>query len=256
MRIIFLIASKDFKQIASSPIFFFIAALCTILWSVTFVNFLNQFGVQSMMASNMQGGGEGPNIIRSVFMPHVSVVNLIFIITLPALTMRLIAEEKKTRSYDLLLTAPITATQIVVGKFFAGLAATLCLLILSLLYPLATDLIADFNWGMVLTIYLGMFLIAALYTAAGLLASSLTESAMLAVFMGVVFNLFIWFIGPSGADAEIEWVAKFMEYINLGKHMTNFISGSLQISSTIFFVSTIGFFIFLSQRVVESSRWR
>jgi ABC-2 type transport system permease protein len=79
---------------------------------------------------------------------------------------------------------------------------------------------------------------------------------MLAVFMGVVFNLLIWFVGPSGAGSETKWLASFMEYITVGQHMMNFINGSVQVSSLIFFITVIGFFVFLSQRVVESSRWR
>lgn len=254
MRSILLIAYRDFKQIVTSPVFFFISALCTVIWSITFVNFLRQFGVQGMMAASQ--GGEGPNIIRSVFMPHVSIINLIFIVTLPALTMRLIAEEKKSRSYDLLLTSPITATQIVAGKFMAGIGAMSVLLFLSFLYPWMTRLIAEFSWGMVFSIYLGMFLMAALYTASGLLASSLTESSMLAVFMGVVLNFLIWFVGPSLSGIETEWISKVAEYINLGTHMANFVSGAIQVRSVVFFCASILFLTFLSQRVVESSRWR
>jgi ABC-2 type transport system permease protein len=254
MRSVLLLAKKDIKLIVTSPLFFFIAALCTIVWSVTYVNFLNQFGSQGMMAS-MQGMN-APNIIRGVFTPHISMVNLIFIITLPALTMRLIAEEKRSRSYDLLLTSPITATEIVIGKFLAGVGAMTVLLLVSFLYPLATSLIADFHWPTVLSLFMGMFFLASLYVASGLFASSLTDSAMLAVFMGVVFNFLIWFIGPSAADSEIKWLASTMDYITVGQHMMNFVNGAIQIKSIVFFVTATAFFVFLSQRVVESSRWR
>jgi ABC-2 type transport system permease protein len=201
-------------------------------------------------------GREAPNIIRSVFTPHVQVTNLIFIVILPTLTMRLISEEKKSRTYDLLLTSPITATEIILGKFFAGLGATTILLLVSFLYPISMGLVADFSWVMLLTLYLGMFLMSALYTASGLFASTLTESAMLAVFMGVIFNFLIWFIGPSASGTEIKWLAAVMEHMTVGQQMMGFINGSVQISALIFFVTVIGFFLFLSQRVVESSRWR
>jgi ABC-2 type transport system permease protein len=254
MRIVLIMAWKDFKQIVTSPLFFLISALCSVIWSITYLGFLRQFASQGMMAGLQNS--QAPNIIRGVFTPHVSVTNLIFIVTLPALTMRLISEEKKSRSYDLLLTSPITATQIVVGKYLAGLGATMTLLAISLLYPVATATIADFSWQMLFSVYLGMFLMAALYTASGLFASSLTESAMLSVFMGVIFNFLIWFIGPSTSGIEIKWIADVMEYLSVGQHMMNFVNGLVQTSSLVFFVSVIGFFIFLSQRVVESSRWR
>jgi len=254
MRSILIIAWKDFKQSVTSPLFFIVAALCTVIWSITYLGFLRQFAAQGMMAG-IQGMG-APNVVRGVFTPHVSVTNLIFIVTLPALTMRMIAEEKKTRSYDLLLTSPVTATQIVLGKLFAALGAMGCLLALSLLYPVATGLIADFSWSMVFAVYLGMFLISSLYIASGLFASSLTESSMLAVFLGVIFNFLIWFIGPSTSGIEIKWMSDLFEYLSVGQHMMNFVNGSVQTSSLVFFLSAISFFTFLSQRVVESSRWR
>lgn len=253
-RATFLIAWKDFKQIVTSPLFFLMAALSAIIWSLTFKGFLNQFAMQ-VMRSGMQGDG-GPNIIRSVFTPHVQVTNLIFIVVLPTLTMRLISEEKKMRTYDLLLTSPVTATQIILGKFLAGLGATTALLLVSFLYPASMALVSDFSWTTTLTLYLGMFLMSALYTASGLFASSLTESAMLAVFMGVMFNFLIWFIGPSASGSEIQWLSSLMEYLSVGQQMMSFVNGAIQISALIFFVTVIGFFIFLSQRVIESSRWR
>ena len=254
MRAIFLIAWKDIKQIIFSPLFLVISAGCTIIWSLMYVSLLKQFATQGMMAG-LQGGA-GPNIIRVVFMQHVSITNLIFIAAVPAITMRLISEEKKSRSYDLLLTSPISATSIAVGKFLAGLGATTALLLLSFLYPLATSLVADFSWSNVIAIYLGMFFIAALYTASGLFASSLSESPMLSVFMGWAFNLLIWFLGPSGANSEVKWFADVMEYISVGQQMMTFVSGTVQTSAVVFFVTVIGFFVFLSQRVIESSRWR
>jgi ABC-2 type transport system permease protein len=254
MRSIRLIAFRDLKQIVSSPLFFLMAALATIIWSITFRGFLSGF-YGEMTSSGMQGR-EAPNIIRNVFTPHIQITNLLFIIVLPVLTMRLISEEKKSRTYDLLLTSPITATQIVVGKFFAGLGATSCLLFVSLLYPLAMALVCQFSWTMLFTLYLGMFLISAIYTACGLFASSLTESAMLAVFMGVIFNFLVWFIGPSAAGTEIKWLASVMEYLSIGQQMTGFVLGTIQISALVFFISIASFFVFLSERVVESSRWR
>ncbi|OFZ16944.1 MAG: hypothetical protein A2Z20_09585 [Bdellovibrionales bacterium RBG_16_40_8] len=255
MRVVALIGWKDFKQIVSSPIFFLMAALNAVIWSLTFKGFLTNFA-QETMRFGMTGQGGGPNIIRVVFTPHIQITNLIFIVVLPALTMRLISEEKKLRTYDLLMTSPITAAQIVLGKFFAGLGATTCLLAVSFLYPLGMGLIADFNWPTVMTVYLGMFMMSALYVASGLFASSLTESSMLAVFMGVIFNFLIWFIGPSAAGSDIKWVSSVMEYLTVGQQLMSFISGSIQVSALIFFVTIIGFFVFLSERVIESSRWR
>ncbi|MCB0350603.1 MAG: ABC transporter permease subunit [Bdellovibrionales bacterium] len=254
MRSTLLIAWKDFKQIILSPSFFLVAAFCAIIWSITYKGFISNFAGE-MMASNMQGR-PAPNIIRVVFTQHIQVTNLLFIFIVPALTMRLISEEKKSRTYDLLLTSPITATNIVIGKFMAGIAAAATLLAISFLYPAAMGFVADFSWTTLLSLYLGIFFITALYTGAGMFASSLTESPMLAFIMGVIFNFLIWFIGPSTSGTEIKWLASVMEYLTVGTQMMGFVNGAIQISAVIFFITAISFFVFLSQRVVESSRWR
>lgn len=254
MRSIFLIARKDFKQVVTSPLFFFIAALCTIVWTIMYKTFLQQFAEQGMMS--MMQGGHGQSLMTTVFVQHISVVNLVLIFTLPALTMRLLSEEKKMRTYDLLLTAPVSSTDIAVGKFLAGFGIATVLLFVSFLYPAFTSLLAHFDWTTLFVLYLGIWLLTGLYSAAGLFASSLTESAMLAVFMGVVFNLLIWFVGQSGAGSTIHWWASVAAYISVGQHLVNFLKGMIKVSSVVFFVSSAAFFVFLSQRVVESSRWR
>ncbi len=255
MGSIWLIAKKDFKQIVTSPLFFLISALCTIVWSLMYLSFLRSFAGQGMYAK-LQGGGEHLSLMNSVFVQHISVVNLVLIFTLPALTMRLISEEKRMRSYDLLLTSPITSTDIAVGKFLAGLGAASLLLLISFIYPAGTAFIAKFNWATLVVLYFGIFLITALYTACGLFASSLTESAMLSVFMGVVFNLMIWFLGQSGAGSDVKWWASVAEYISVGQHLVNFLKGNLRVSSIVFLLSAASFFVFLCQRVIESARWR
>ena len=234
MRSIYLIARKDFKQVVTSPLFFFIAALCTIVWTIMFRTFLQQFAEQGMMS--MMQGGHGQSLMTTVFVQHISVVNLVLIFTLPALTMRLLAEEKKMHTYDLLLTSPVTSTDIAIGKFLAGFGIATVLLFISFLYPAFTRLFAKFDWVTLLVLYLGIWFLTGLYSAAGLFASSLTESAMLAVFMGVVFNLLIWFIGQTGAGSSIQWWSSVATYISVGQHLVNFLKGMIKVSSCVFFI--------------------
>ncbi len=255
MRSILLIAKKDFKQVVTSPLFFVICAFCTIVWTIMYRVFLQQFASQSMM-SMMQGSQAGQSLMNTVFMQHISVVNLVLIFTLPALMMRLISEEKKLHTYDLLLTSPVSSTDIAVGKFLAGFGIATVLLFVSFLYPAFTRILADFNWSTLFVLYFGIWLLTALYSAVGLFASSFTESALLSLFIGVVFNLLIWFAGQSGAGSDIQWVASVSNYISVGQHLVHFLKGMIKISSLVFFVSSTAFFVFLSQRVVESSRWR
>ncbi len=256
MRAVGILAWKDLRLLVSNPLFCFIALACTCLWSFTYMRNLFEFAQRSMM-SGMQMGAEGQlNLQTTVFLSHISYTNLIFIAVIPALTMRLISEEKKTRTYDLLLTAPISATQIAMGKFFAAFGVGALLVAISFLYPLFTFALADFNVAPLLTAYLGLLLVTACYAALGLFASSLTESVVLSVVLGWVFNLTLWFISQGADFSDNQVFASIMEQISFGQHFMAFIKGTVKTSSLIFFVSCVALFVFMTQRVVESSRWR
>src|ERR1700726_3609456 len=126
MRAICTIAGKDFKSLITSPMFYVLSGLSTILWSYSYMRNLLTFAEQSK--NYMHPGMEaGMNLQREVFMMHISQINLLFVFVVPALTMRLLAEEKRQRTYDLLLTSPITASQIALGKFLAGWGAVAAL---------------------------------------------------------------------------------------------------------------------------------
>lgn len=250
MRAILTIASKDLRAVLWSPIFMLITGLCTVIWSNSYIRVFYRFAEDSMNA----GPSGEMSLQRYVFNAHISLVNLLLIFVVPALTMRLLAEEKKQRSFDLLLTAPVTSTQIVLGKFIAGLGIVSVLLGVSLLYPLITRAAADYSMSLLLLSYFGLFLVAAMYVSVGLFASSLTESVMLSVVMGLSFNILIWFIGQ-GADSS-EGFAKILDHVATVQHFFNFLIGSVKLTSLVYFASVVGLFVFLTQRVVESSRWR
>jgi ABC-2 type transport system permease protein len=255
MRAIFTLAGKDLKNLLTSPLFYIISGLCTVLWSYSYMRNLFDFADQSKMY--MQPGMEaGMNIQRGVFLGHISQINLLFVFVVPALTMRMFAEEKRLRTYDLLLTSPITATEIAVGKFLAGWGAVLVLTLISFMYPLFTRLVAEYPMAPLLSAYLGVALVSGAYVAVGLFASSLTESIVLSVVMGLIFNILLWFISQGAAGNSNPVVAGVLEYMSLGQHFLNFILGSIKLKSVVFLSSVIGLFLFLTQRVVESSRWR
>lgn len=254
MRAIFTLAGKDFKNLLLSPMFCFIAALCTVLWSFTYLRNLILFAESSKGLFNP--GAENLTLQMTVFLNHISQINLLFIFIVPAITMRLIAEEKKMRTYDLLLTSPITATEIAVGKFLGALGVVMVLVFLSFLYPMGTRLLADFSMKPLLTAYAGVVLVAATYTAVGVFASSLTESVVLSVVMGLIFNLGLWFVSQGAESSTGILMTSFLEHLSIGDHFMSFIRGAIRLKSLVFLLSCVGLFIFLTQRVVESSRWR
>jgi ABC-2 type transport system permease protein len=256
MKQVLAIAGRDFRSIVTSPIYFVIAGICGFIWSLRYLQDLFNFASRMSMAAMQGGGPGGMNINYQLFLQHISYVHLIFIFAVPAVTMRLLSEEKKQRTYDLLLTSPITATQIALGKFLAGYGAVAVLVLISFLYPAGTALVAKFSWSTLLTAYLGVLLVAGFYVSVGVFASSLTDSAMLSVVLGVLFNLTIWFVGVAQESVDSSLWNSVLAYVSIGQQFFNFLKGTLRLSSVVFFLSAISFFVFLCQRVVESARWR
>lgn len=256
MRGAFVIAGKDLRNIFLSPLFYILAGLCSLAWTFLFLFSLNEFLTQTNFAMGAGRGEETMSIHFSVFARHISLVNLVMIFAVAALTMRLFTDEKRNRTYDLLLTAPVTATEITLGKLIAGVATAWALLAVSLLYPLSLAPFVKIEWGPLAASYIGLMLITASYVAIGMFASSLTESAVLAVIMALIFNVMLWFVGAAADSASNPVTQAIFEHLNVGAHFVNFVKGSISIASVTFFASVIFLASFLTQRVVESSRWR
>ncbi len=255
MRAVLTIAGKDLRNLLTSPMFFIISGLCSVLWTYAYLRALLTF-VEKTRAFMQPGMESGMNLQQQVFLMHISQINLLFVFVVPALTMRLLAEEKRFRTFDLLLTSPITSTHIALGKFLAGFGAVTALTLISFMYPLATRAVAEFPMGPLLAAYAGVILVSGTYVAVGLFASSLTESVMLSVVLGLIFNISLWFISQGMAGDASPAVAAVIEYLSLGQHFLGFIMGSIKSASVVFMCSVMGLFVFLTQRVVESARWR
>ncbi|MGE0761773.1 MAG: ABC transporter permease subunit [Bdellovibrionales bacterium] len=250
------IAAKDLRSLLTSPMFFLAAGFSSLLLSYSYLRTLKQFSETSAMTAMQMGQDAGGNIHFTVFMSHISMTNLLFILITPAITMRLLAEERKMRTYDLLLTSPLTATDIALGKFLAALGVGLALTLISLMYPLLTRFVAEFSVKQLLTAYAGLALITGTYLAVGVFASSVTESVLLAVVLGWILNLCLWFISQGSSFFDGSKFVAVMEHLSVGQHFANFARGVVNVGSLVFLLSCIGFFVFLTQRVVESSRWR
>ena len=246
------VAWKDFRVLVTSPMFLMITGLCAMIWSYNYLPQIFQF--ERISGRAFQAGGV--NIHQTLFASHIARVNLILIFAIPALTMRLLAEEKKLRTYDLLLTVPITASGIAVGKFLAAFGAGMTLLGISILYPIGTALFADFSLGPLFASYVGMAMVTGVYVAVGLFSSSVTESVVLSVVLALILNLALWFLGQVAEVSDQPLLTTVLEHLSVPQQFVSFLKGSLKLSAVVFFTTMMAFFVFLTERVVESSRWR
>ncbi|MFM6928592.1 MAG: ABC transporter permease [Bdellovibrio sp.] len=251
------IFKKEIKGFYLNPTFWIISFLVSMIFSWVYPIQLNLFA-QMLMNYVMQQGipANQLNIHYGVFLRQLSYLNLILIFVVPALTMKLFAEEKKLRTFDLLLTSPVTSLQIVVGKYLAALGAMGGIVLLALSYPMATATLAKINWAPLLIAFFGIFLVGSVYSAMSLFCSSLTENSLVAYVMSVILNVSIWFVGIGSEVVDSELGRKIFEHVSLSTHLSNLVEGTVRTNSLVFFGSVIVLFCFLAERVVESSRWR
>ncbi|WP_413288571.1 ABC transporter permease [Bdellovibrio sp. HCB337] len=251
------ILKKELKGFYCSPSFYMIAFLVSVVLSWSYPIQLNLF---SQLLQNYVFQQNLPqqqlNIHYGLFLRHLSYLNLMLIFVVPALTMRLLAEEKKLRTFDLLLTSPVTSTNIVLGKYLAALGAVGGIVFLALSYPMATATLTQINWAPLLIAFFGIFLVGSTYAAMNLFCSSLTENALIAYVTSVVFNISIWFVGIGVEMTDSQTIRQIFEHISVNTHLSSLVEGTIRSSAVIFLLSVVALFCFLAERVVESSRWR
>ncbi len=256
MSSIITIAWKEFKGFVKSPTFYIMMTMLTIILGALFTIQLQRFFQRGSMAGMQPGADAELNIHYSVFLNHMQVLNLLLIFIVPAITMRLFAEEKKMRTFDLLLTSPLKSYEIVIGKYLGALMVLLAVFGIAFLYPLGTAMFAKFNWAPLLIAFFGIYLIAAIYAAMNLFCSSLSESILISYVTAAILNIAVWFISQGVEFADSQWARNILEHVSLSFHISGLIEGTIRTNSLIYFVSGIGLFLFLNERVVESHRWR
>ncbi|MDO7906976.1 ABC transporter permease subunit [Paenibacillus sp. JX-17] len=180
-----------------------------------------------------------------------------FLFIIPLLTMRLIAEEFRQGTDELLLTSPASVTEIIFGKYLASLAMLLVLILCSLFYPLIMSFFGPVNLTMILTSVIGLFLLGAGMMAIGLFASTLSQHQMIAAVAGFILMLAFWMMDSLGGSSDTgsklhQWIDPF----SLTVRFDSFAKGLLNGSDILYFVTLAGLFILLSIQVVERKRWR
>jgi len=255
MRSIYAVFKREVKAYFTLPIaYVMMGGLLFIVGLLYWMSFRWFLGISfesmrnPMMASDL-------DISSMVVGATISTIGVVSVFTLPLLTMRLWAEEKRTGTLELLLTFPLRDSSIVLGKFFAGLAVYIVLLMLSLLYPLLAGLYARLDPGPILAGYLGTLLLGATLFALGFLCSTWTENQIVACALAWAGFLFFWLIG-SAADFAGPDLGKFFAQISFAKHHENFAKGVIETQDVAYFVLFTVFCLFLTLRSIESTRWR
>ena len=254
MRNVLAIAGKELRGYFASPIAYIVLGLFALVFGWFFYVPLAFFNRQSMQ---MGMGMGGMNISQMLIQPVFTNATVVMLFLLPAITMRTYSEEKRSGTIELLLTSPVTDTQIILGKFLGSMGLYATMLALTLIHMAILFLFTDPNpdWRPILSAYVGLLLMGGCFISVGLLISSLTRNQVVAATATFVVFLMLWvinwigtFVGPT--------TQSILNQLSLTDHFDDFARGVIDTKHLVFYISFISLGLFLTAKAVDSERWR
>jgi ABC-2 type transport system permease protein len=250
------VIAKELRGYFVSPIVYVVGAVFLLIFGFLSYLYVVYAGYQAIQIMQMQGGQAQLNLNDLVFRNLFASMRFVLLIILPILTMRLFAEERKLKTFEFLMTSPIGINEIVAGKFVSVFLVFLGLLGLTGLVPTVLMLFSDFDWNPVWTGYLAMALLGALFLSVGLLASAMTENQIVAAFLSFGILLLIWLVSGLGALLGDTPLGQIISYVSFMEHYDRLVRGLVDTKDLVYFFSSLVLMLFLTHRVVESSRWK
>jgi len=221
---------KEVRALFFSPIAYIVIAVFLVLmgYSFTVTLFLNKYA--TLVHIFFQSAG------------------LLFLIV-PIITMRLLAEERKTGTLELLLTAPVSESQVVLAKYLASMAVVLAMIALTGFYALVLGIFGTPEWGPIYSGYLGLALLASSLVSLGLMVSALTSNQVVAAIVAIGISFLMWTIDSLAAMLP-EAIERVLMSLSLLAHFTPFATGAMYTSDLGFFVSSTVLALFLTTRAL------
>ncbi|MFQ5860378.1 MAG: ABC transporter permease [Dehalococcoidia bacterium] len=238
MRNTLAISWKEIRAYFTSPMAYIIAAVFVALTSYFFVADISSTPFPQAAISG-----------------YTIPITSILIFLAPVMTMRLLSEEQKLGTLELLLTAPIRDWEVVLGKFLASLAFLLSALALTLYYVVLIYFFGDPDSGIIFSGYLGLIFYGATALSVGLLTSSFTSNQIVAAVVGFSILLLLT-VTDLAANVVSGPVATFLRQLSLTAHFDDFSRGVIDVGNVVYYVSVILVFLFLTIRSLETRRWR
>jgi ABC-2 type transport system permease protein len=265
MRNAFAIAKKELSIYFTTPLAYIVMTAMVLISAFFFMSFLQQF-VQIQEAARIYTWARlGPDVPRNltdgVILPLWGTVVILVVFAAPLLTMGLFAREKRERTFELLMTAPVRPWEVVFGKYLGGLGVTAATLGSTIVFP---AIIAAFGtsesgqaleWQTVLLGYGGLALLGGLAVAVTMLVSSFTQSEFLAGFIGLVLMLVWLLFRAMGQAFDDQSVRSVINYVSLDTHLQSMMKGVLELKGLVLFASAISLCLLITHRKLESERW-
>jgi ABC-2 type transport system permease protein len=258
MKNIIAIVQRELGTYFVSPVAYVVLTIFLLLSGMFFQNAISQVLQMSRMQAMqaMQGGQSAPMDVPAVVARYfLSSLSVILLFMIPMITMALFSEEKKRGTMELLLTAPLTDAEVILGKFFAAGSFFVILLLVTWIPMGVLYVFGHPASGPILTAYLGLLLYSLALVAIGMFISSLTENQIVAAIISFGLFLVLWLVNAFAAGAQ-GTTKDVLSYLSVLEHLDDFMKGVLTTSNVIFYVSVAFLGVFLTYRSVDSLRWR
>ncbi|MCU7834135.1 MAG: ABC transporter permease subunit [gamma proteobacterium symbiont of Taylorina sp.] len=247
-----LIALRELKSLFLSPLAW---AILTVTQIILCYQFLSQLESYLQLQSKLSVLENSPGITDLVISPLLAGAAIILLLIVPLLTMRLISEEQKNQTLALLFSAPVSMSQIIIGKYLGVLGFLMILLLMVALMPLSLLLGTAVDLGQLLSALLGLFLILASFTAAGLYMSTLTRQPAIAAVSSFGLLFFLWIINWAGVNSGTAGRGEsVLSWFSLLNHFEPLLKGVFSSADIIYYLLFISLFLVLSIRRLERLR--
>jgi ABC-2 type transport system permease protein len=257
MRNALVIAGREIAAYFVQPIAYVVMTVFLLLGGWFFFALLRRFDLIQQMYLAMQNPTalQRMNLNQMVIEPLLHNLAIVLVILVPAITMRTFAEEKRQGTYELLLTAPVRTGEVVAGKFIASAVLILVMVALAGIFPLILVLFGNPEIGVMASGYLGLAFLGVAFVAVGLFTSSITQNQIIAAISCFGALLLLYVISWPAETGGGAW-SQLLRYLSLPEHFATMVRGLISTKDIIYFLSVVAVALFLTQRSVESVRWR
>jgi ABC-2 type transport system permease protein len=255
MRNVLAIAGKEVRSYFASPIAFIITGLFALIFGIFFMAAVTWFAEQSLGMGQFGPTPRAVNINQDLIRPLLLNATVVMLFLLPMVTMRTYSEEKRSGTIELLLTAPVTDVEIIIGKFLGAFALYAVMLLVTMLYIALLLPYSDPEWKPIAAGYLGLLLLGGGFLSFGLFVSSLTKNQIVAAVGTFSLVLVLWIIDWL-ADQAGPTTRTIVSYLSITQHFEDFAKGVIDTKHVVYYLTFIIFGLFLTAKSVDSERWR
>lgn len=247
---IFTIAARELRSLFLSPLAWSILAVVQLILAYLF---LSQLDVYMAFQSRLLGIEGAPGVTEIVVAPVFGNAAIVLLLVVPLLTMRLISEERRSQTINLLFSAPLSMTEIVLGKFLGVMGFLLLTILMIALMPISLLMGGSLDFGMLFSGLLGLFLLVSSFAAVGLFMSSLTAQPTVAAVSSFGVLLMLWVIDWAGSGDGTQ-ASELFGYLSLLHHFEALLRGVFDSSDVIYYLLFVLFFLVMSIRRLDADR--